>query len=294
MTRPRRPARLPVVVPAGALLALALAAAGPLAPAPEARAQGAGAPTRSEPVKLEWLSWSFFRFTSPSGKVILTNPFVAGNPDARVTLADITRADLILVPDGHRDEIGQTVDIARKTGARTVSPFELGTWLIGKGVPEAQVLRRNPGARLLWEGITIRVVGSVHGSGSGLATDSDLAPIYGGVAAGFVITFENNWTVYFPGSSMATRDMADWGAMYKPDAMIFLMHPNQEPKDIALAVKLVTTDNPNLKTLIPHHHRVTAPPGSTTLAEVRAALDAQGITIPITNPELGKVYEFRK
>jgi hypothetical protein len=34
-------------------------------------------------------------------------------------------------------------------------------------MPEAQVMRRNPGRRLLWKGITIRVVGSVHGSGSG-------------------------------------------------------------------------------------------------------------------------------
>jgi L-ascorbate metabolism protein UlaG (beta-lactamase superfamily) len=134
---------------------------------------------------------------------------------------------------------------------------------------------------VVWEGITIRIVGSVHGSGSGLATDSERAPIYGGQAAGFVITFENGWTVYFPASSAATHDMAHWGAMYKPDAMIFLMGTAQEPKDIALAVKLVTTDNPNLKTLMPHHHRVTPPPGTTTIAEVRAALDAAGVNIPI-------------
>ncbi|MBI3002831.1 MAG: hypothetical protein HYY54_04270, partial [candidate division NC10 bacterium] len=55
-----------------------------------------------------------------------------------------------------------------------------------------------------------------------------------------------------------------------------------------------TTDNPNLKTLIPHHHRVTPPPGSTTVAEVRAALDALGINVPITNQALGQVYEFSK
>lgn len=278
--------RLPVFVAVAMFVAVTLAGlalwgAGPV------EAQGGT-------VKLEWLSWSFFRLTSPKGKVIVTNPFMAGNPDATVTLADLTRADLILVPNGHRDEIGQAADVAKKTSARIVSPFELGTWFIGKGVPEAQVMRRNPGGRLLWEGLTIRVVGSVHGSGSGQATDSDLAPIYGGAAAGFIITFENGWTVYFPGSSMATRDMADWGAMYKPDAMIFLMGATQEPKDIALAVRHVMTDNPNLKTLIPHHHRVTPPAGATTIADVRTALDTLGITIPITNPARGQVYEFSK
>lgn len=264
------------------LVALAL-----LAWSPPAHAQ-------SGTVKLEWLTWSFFRFTSPNGKVILTNPFMAGNPDAKVSPAEITRADLILVPDGHRDEIGQAADIAKKTGAKIVAPFELGTWFVSRGVPEGQLLRRNPGSRLLWEGITIRVVGSVHGSGSGLATDSETAPIYGGAAAGFLITFENGWTVYFPASSAATHDMAHWGAMYKPDAMIFLMHPTGEPKDIALAVKLVMTENPNLKTLMPHHHRVTPPAGATTISEVRAALDAVGIKIPILNQQLGQVYEFSK
>jgi L-ascorbate metabolism protein UlaG (beta-lactamase superfamily) len=69
-------------------------------------------------VRLEWLSWSFFRLTSPSGKVILTNPFIDGNPDVAIKLDDISRADLVLVPNGHRDEIGQTVDIAKKTAAK--------------------------------------------------------------------------------------------------------------------------------------------------------------------------------
>lgn len=275
------------LVLAGALVTLMLVGLALLTLAPEAQAQ-------SGTVKVEWLTWSFFRFTSPKGKVILTNPFMAGNPDAKVTLADINRADLILVPDGHRDEIGQAADVAKKTGAKTVAAWELSQWFVGKGVPEAQVIRRNPGTRLVWEGITIRVLGSVHGSGSGLATDSDFAPIYGGAAASFMVTFENGWTVYFTGSSSATHDMAHWGAMYKPDALIFIMNPSQEPKDVALTVKLVMTENPNLKTLIPHHHRVTPPPGATTIEEVRAALSALGINIRITNPLLGQAYEFSK
>ena len=254
---------------------------------PLARAQAAE-------VKVEWFGWSFYRFTSPAGKVILTNPFITGNADAAVKVEDIAKADLILVPNGHRDEIGDTVAVAKKTGARVVSPFELGTWFMSKGVPEAQVLRRNPGSRLLWEGITIRVVGSVHGSGSGQGADSDVAPIYGGAAAGFMITFENGWTVYFPGSSAATQDMALWGEAYKPDAMIFLMHPTGEPRDTGMAVKLVMTANPNLKALLPHHHRVTPPPGAPTVADVRATLDSMGIRVPITDPVRKQVYTFTK
>lgn len=270
-----------------ALLAFAVLVAPPSALAAEH-------PRSSPSVKMEWFGWSFFRFTSPDGKILLTNPFITGNPDAGISLDDIARADLILVADGHRDEIGDTVAIAKKTGARTLSAGELGTWFISKGVPEAQVLRRNPGYRLVWEGIRIRVVGSVHGSGSGRAVDSDVSPIYGGAAVGFVITFENGWTVYFPGSSAATQDMALWGSNYKPDAMIFLMHPNGEPLEIGMAIRLVASGNPNLKHLWPHHHRVAPPPGAPTVAEVRGVLDSMGIRIPILNQERGKLYEFSK
>jgi L-ascorbate metabolism protein UlaG (beta-lactamase superfamily) len=243
-----------------------------------------GALAQTGAVKLEWITWSFFRFTSPTGKVILTNPFITGNPDAAagIKLEEVAKADLILIPNGHRDEIGDTVAIAKATGARIVTPFELGTWFIGRGVPEAQVMRRNPGGRFAWEGITIRVVGSVHGSGSGRDTASDVAPIYGGAAAGFMITFENGYTVYFTGSSAATQDMAMWAEAYKPDAMIFLMHPSGEPQDIGMAIKLVASKSPNLKTLLPHHHRVSPPPGAPTPADMRSVLDSMGIRVPIT------------
>lgn len=269
------------LAPALALVALiGLAAPWPTA----AEAQGGA-------VTLEWFGWSHFRLTSPNGKVILLNPWINGNPDAAVSMDDIAQADLILVADGHTDEVGSTVPLAQKTGARTFSPFELGTWFMEQGVPQSQVTRSNPGERLVMDGITVRMVGSVHGSG--LPAPSATTP-YGGPAAGFVITFENGWTIYFPGSSAATQDQALWGEMYKPDAMIFHMSSGKEPMDAAMSIRLTMTNNPNLTTLIPHHHRVSPPAGATTVDDVRAALDTMGIGLPITNPVRSQVYSFTK
>jgi L-ascorbate metabolism protein UlaG (beta-lactamase superfamily) len=281
-TKPAAPAApaSPAVSPAASPVVSPVAAASP-----------SPSPTAAGTVKVEWLGWSFFRFTSVNGKVILTNPYIEGNPDAAVGVDDITRADLILAPNGHRDEIGNTVEIAQKTGARTLSPFELGTWFTEQGVPAAQVIRSNPGNRFQWEGITVRVVGSVHGSG--LPSPTPTTP-YGGPAAGFYITFENGWTVYFTGSSAATQDQALWASMYKPDAMIFHMGPGTEPADVAMAIKLTATDNPNLRTLMPHHHRVTPPAGATTVAEVQSALAGQGVSIPVLNQVRSQVYEFSR
>src|ERR687885_1697976 len=213
---------------------LALAAPLALAVAVVAVPGAAAAQQSSGPVNLEWFGWSFFRFTSPEGKIILTNPFAA-NPDSPIKAEDITAADLIFAADGHGDELGSTIAIAQNTGAKTWTPFELGTWLMEQGVPQDQVIRSNPGGRYKLGNATLHMVGSVHGSG--LPSPTAQTP-YGGPAAGLFVTFENGWTVYFSGSSAATTDQALWGAMYKPDAMIFHMSSGKEPLDAAMSIRL--------------------------------------------------------
>ena len=120
MKAPRRRARWAVLalVPALALAVL-------LATLPAG--QPSATQSQEGTVSVKWFGWLHFRLTSVNGKVILLNPFVAGNLDAAVSVDDIDRADLILVPNGHRDEVGNTVQLAQKSGARTWQPFELGT-----------------------------------------------------------------------------------------------------------------------------------------------------------------------
>jgi L-ascorbate metabolism protein UlaG (beta-lactamase superfamily) len=249
---------------------------------------------QSGDVTLEWFGWSHFRLTSPNGKVILINPFLT-NPDSTISLDDLSNVDLILPADGHGDEQGQTAEIAIKTGARIFTPFELGTYLMGpaKSVPAAQVVRAGPGARLAMDGITVRMVTSEHGSGLPVQ-DANGAPAYGGPAAGFYITFENGYTIYFTGSSAATQDQAMWAAAYKPDLMIFHMDAGHDPIDVANSIRLTGTDNPNLKMLMPHHHRVQVPAGGTTVADVQSALGTMGITTSITEQVRSQVYTLTR
>src|SRR5262249_61132580 len=65
------------------------------------------ASAQSGPVKMEWLSWSIFRFTSPTGKVIVTNPFVK-NPDSPVKVEDFPKVEAIVVADWHTNDVGTT------------------------------------------------------------------------------------------------------------------------------------------------------------------------------------------
>jgi L-ascorbate metabolism protein UlaG (beta-lactamase superfamily) len=236
---------------------------------------------------MEWLSWSHFRFTSPGGKVILTNPFVT-NPDSPIKAGDIAKADIILVADGHRDEVGSTDEIALRTGAKVLAASEMmRNYFADRKLPEGQFFPTNPGDLHTIDGITIRAVNSVHGSGT---VDKG----YGGAAVGFVIRFENGLTVYFAGSTALTLDMQLWGGLYKPDVAILPLSQRRDAQEVAHMVRLLRTENPNLKTVVPHHHRLQPPPGAPTVADLDSAIKAAGQPVRVLNPELGRVYELTR
>ena len=246
------------------------------------------AQTKGE-VKMEWLAHSHFRFTSPNGKVVLTNPHL-DSPDNKTKLEDI-KADIILVPNGHRDEIGKAPEIAARTGAKIVAPRELALGylkMVGK-VPDKQLVLAGIGDRFSFDGITVRLVHSIHGSGV-----PDPSAPYGGPAAGFIITFENGLTVYHTGSTALHSDLALYGSLYKPDIAIIILSGNRDPRDAAHMVRLLLTDNPNLKTVLPHHHRVKPAKGAATPEQMAAEIKKLELPVTFLNPELGKVYTFTK
>ena len=239
------------------------------------------------PVKLEWFSWSIFRLTSPTGKVILTNPFVT-NPDSKVKVADFPKVDAIVVADGHRDEVGSADEIALATGAKIITSFEMyNVWFEPRKVPVEQVLRSSPGQFNKIGDILIRNIPSVHGSGTA-------DKLYGGAAMGFMIKFENGLTVYFAGSTAPTLDMTMWGRLYKPDVAILHMSASNDPQDVVEEIRMLRTGNPNLKTIIPHHYRLQNPPGGVTPADVAAAIKAAKLPVKMLIPEPGKSYELIK
>lgn len=236
-------------------------------------------------VKIEWLTWSFFRITSPKGKVILTNPWLS-NPDSQTSLDQIGQADIILVPTGHRDEVGETVEIANKTGAKVVTTWEMAGAAFKGKIPKDQLVRTQPGSTVNIDGIKIRVVGAIHGSGGANA-------LYGGPALGFFVTFENGYTLYFSGSTDLTMDMQLWGSLFKPDAAILYYSSAMDPGDVAQMARLLSADNAGLKTVIPQHHRLAPAPGRSP-DDLAQAMKSLGLKAGFLNPESGKIYTLSK
>jgi L-ascorbate metabolism protein UlaG (beta-lactamase superfamily) len=67
------------------------------------------------------------------GTTVLVDPFLTGNPKAAASAEEVA-ADAILLTHGHGDHIGDTVAIAKRTGAPVVAIVELAGEIAGEGV----------------------------------------------------------------------------------------------------------------------------------------------------------------
>jgi L-ascorbate metabolism protein UlaG (beta-lactamase superfamily) len=83
-------------------------------------------------VKLTWYSHAAFLIES-GGHRILTDPFLGDNPLAPIK-PDAVDCDFIIVSHGHADHVGDTVAIAKRTGATVISNFEIVNWLQDQGL----------------------------------------------------------------------------------------------------------------------------------------------------------------
>jgi L-ascorbate metabolism protein UlaG (beta-lactamase superfamily) len=84
------------------------------------------------PTRITWLGHGAFQIDT-AGKTLLIDPFFSGNP-AAATSADAVRADFVVVTHGHGDHVGDTVAIAKRTGATVIANFEITEWLAKQGV----------------------------------------------------------------------------------------------------------------------------------------------------------------
>jgi L-ascorbate metabolism protein UlaG (beta-lactamase superfamily) len=85
---------------------------------------------------------------------------------------------------------------------------------------------------------------------SGISTE-DGGTVYGGEAAGFVVTLENGLTLYHGGDTNVFSDMSIIHELYAPDVALLPIggHFTMSPKEAAYAVKLLKP-----KVVIPMHY----------------------------------------
>ena len=127
---------------------------------------------------------------------LLIDPYFTGNPMAKVKAEDLS-ADYILVTHGHMDHVGDTVSIAKRTGAIAISNSEISNWLNKQGI---KTHGQHLGGGYQHPFGYLKMTYALHGSS---LPDGG----YGGLAGGFLLTTQENKKVYMAGDTGLFGDM---------------------------------------------------------------------------------------
>ena len=248
----------------------------------------AAEPTWAQTAKVEvhWLGQASTKLTTLTGKVIVIDPFLTGNPKTPPqykNLDALGKVDVILVTHGHGDHTGNlgrtdgqcdAGELARRTGAKVLGPAGLIATMIDLAwlTPE-QGVRFGKGGRVQPAGpqITITQVRAEHSSEvtvvDPVTKKSTTYP--GGEPCGFIVEFENGFKLYHMGDTGLFGDMKLIGEYYKPDLVMIPIggHFVMDPKDAAYATREMLKP----KYAIPFHYG-TFPVLKGTPQEYQAAL----------------------
>jgi len=226
-------------------------------------------------VKITYLGHSAFKLVSPQGLVVLIDPYLSNNPKTPPNLKEVDKADLILPTHGHGDHLGDTVAVAQKTNATVVAMAELATYLTQKGVKN--VVRMNKGGSYTFKGLRITLVNAQHSS----SVTEEGRVIYTGEPGGFIIRFENGFTVYHAGDTAVMADMKIFGDLYKPN-LAFLpigSHFTMDPAEAAYASQLLRP-----QFVIPMHFGTFPVLTGTPEAFLQEMKDQPGVKVIVMNP----------
>lgn len=134
--------------------------------------------------KVTWLGHAALSIET-GGFNLLVDPFLSGNPAASVGPENVA-ADFILLSHGHGDHLGDTVAIAKRTGAVVITNAELSDWLAKQGV---QTHGQHIGGGFMHPFGYLKLTLAIHGSG--LPDGS-----YGGNPVGFLLTTNDHEKIY--------------------------------------------------------------------------------------------------
>lgn len=179
---------------------------------------------------------------------LIIDPFITGNELTDLVVEE-QHPDYILLTHGHNDHVGDTVQIAKQSGAKVIAPNELAIYLGQQGLDTHGM---NIGGGYDFEFGRLTYTQAFHSS-SYTTEEGDI--IYTGMPAGMIIQSEG-LTVYHAGDTSLFGDMKLIGERFNIDLAFLPIGDNftMGPLDAATAAKWIRA-----KRVVPVHYN-TFPP----------------------------------
>ncbi|KPM47621.1 metal-dependent hydrolase [Jiulongibacter sediminis] len=146
-------------------------------------------------MKVTYFGHSCFQIET-QGKTLLIDPFISANPLASAIDVSSLKPDYILITHGHQDHVLDAETIAKQSGAKIISNFEIVTWYSEKGIDGHGM---NHGGKFNFDFGTLKYVTAVHSSVLPDGTN-------GGNPGGFVL-WNSEGSIYIAGDTALTLDM---------------------------------------------------------------------------------------
>ncbi len=212
-------------------------------------------------MKLKYFSHSSFQIITNSGKKLLIDPFLDGNPTSPVKSADVD-AEYIILTHAHGDHIGDSFSIAKRCGSSFICVNELADYCKSKGF-EAHNMHIGGGYDFEFGRVKFTI--AHHGS---MTPDNS----YAGEPAGVIVSIDGK-NIYHTGDTGLFYDMKLIGEMTSIDYMLLPIGDNFT-MGITDAVKAVELTTP--KVAIPMHYN-TFPVIEADPKEFKTEAEAKGI-----------------
>ena len=193
-------------------------------------------------IQITWLGHGTLQLKMESGEVLIVDPWLE-NPKYPKGYS-IDRVDAIAVSHAHFDHINDVLPLAAKFTPKVVAIAETAQWLESKGVKEPVGMNKGGTFDLGFAKLTM--THAVHSCG--IMDDGKI--IYGGEAAGYILTLPDKRRIYLAGDTNVFSDMALIRELYSPELAFLPIGDfyTMSPHEAAKAVELL-----KVKKVVPLH-----------------------------------------
>jgi L-ascorbate metabolism protein UlaG (beta-lactamase superfamily) len=194
--------------------------------------------------QITWLGHATFELRFASGEVLVLDPWIEGNP-AYPKDYKVKRVDAIAISHAHFDHTNDVIPLAKEFKPKVVAIFETAAWLEKQGVKNTVGINKGGTVDLGFAKLTM-----THALHSCSIKDGD-NNLYGGEAAGYIITPKEGQPAYFAGDTTVFADMALIHDVYQPELAFLPIgdHFTMGPHEAAYAARLL-----KVKRVIPMHY----------------------------------------